>query len=83
MSEIFYDEKIEKTEIFIYQINKNSMIDGVGIDCGGEIEIVFENDKFSRVQFPFAGSYSRANWKVLAEVEKKISEIEDMKKNDK
>ena len=79
MDSAFFDEKIEKTERYIYRINRNSKVDDILLNCAGEVEIVFVNDKFKSVTYPFGGIYSRGEWKVLAEVEKKISEIEEMK----
>lgn len=42
----------------------------------GEIEIIFENGKFFNCIYHFSGNYSREQWRELAEIEAKITELE-------
>lgn len=40
--------------------------------------IVFENGEFSKALYPFTNNpYSRHQWKILAAIEQKISDIEE------
>jgi hypothetical protein len=45
-------------------------------DILGKIHITFENGKFKKCTYPFAGSYTREQWAVLAEIEAEICRIE-------
>lgn len=50
------------------------------IDDGTEkhlVFIVFVNDKFSHVSYPFRGPYTRKQWRVLAVIEDLIAELEN------
>ena len=40
------------------------------------IKIVFVNGLFSKCEFPFNGFYSRKEWNILSDINKKISELE-------
>lgn len=42
----------------------------------GSVEIYFYDRIFNRVDFPFKGPYTRDQWKLLVEIEQKITEIE-------
>ena len=46
------------------------------VEEGNIIHIVFENGEFSRCSFGFSGTYTREQWKILAAIEKKITELE-------
>ena len=42
----------------------------------GVVVIIFENGKFKKCTYPFAGCYTREQWAVLAEIEAEICRIE-------
>lgn len=77
---IFYNKKKKKIETYSYQINSgwNGTI-RENILESGEIVITFKNDKFCTATFPFSGEYTRTGWKLLVEIERKITEIEKEK----
>jgi hypothetical protein len=41
-----------------------------------KVFITFENGKFKKCTYPFAGTYTRKEWAILAEIESEISRIE-------
>jgi len=60
----------EKIEQFDYEI-KNG---------GGIIVIRFKDGEFESAHYPFKAAYSRDHWRILSEIEKIITEIENAKK---
>ena len=69
--------KLSKTEIWKFDIeDKDIPYSDVGDIVIGEIKITFTNEKFVKATFPFTGSYTKAQWNLLAQVSKKITEIE-------
>jgi hypothetical protein len=68
-SNLLFNEHVNKTEEYCYKI-----------EVEGEkavIIIVFENEMFERVSFPFGGPYTRSEWRILAAIERQITEIEE------
>lgn len=70
---VLYNERHTKTDIYHYEINEGGEFQ---IIESGDITIVFENDVFVSVSFPFREKYSRNGWRILAAINEKISEIE-------
>lgn len=60
---------LEKKEIYSFVYGKETR----------QIHIHFLNDKFSRIDFYLKGVYGREEWKILALIDAKISEIERKK----
>ena len=74
---LLFGEQKKKYEEHRFKINSGSELT---VGETGEIIIHFVNDKFDKVEFPFSGMYSRNAWRILAAIEAKITEIEDMKR---
>lgn len=60
-----------KTETTVYEFRYK-----ISSECSWLFKIHFVNGAFHRCEFPFNGIYDREQWKALAAVEAKISEIE-------
>lgn len=72
--------KREKKETFYFG-EKEEWVQRNGVTEKGssnEIKIIFINDNFSHVDFDFSGKYTRDQWRLMVEIEKEISMIEDM-----
>lgn len=65
----------QKQEMFEYQVNING--------CVKQVFINFVNDKFENVSFDFKNPYSREEWKVLVEIEKAITLLEQQREQQK
>lgn len=68
-----FDEKHVCRDTYTFQINGGGEF---YIEESGEVTIIFINGKFSEARFPLEGTYSRNGWRILAEIEKRITEIE-------
>lgn len=64
---------LRKTEIWIYDITEPLEHDDFIM---GEVEIYFTNGIFDKCIFPFKGLYDREKWDLLAQLSRKITEIE-------
>lgn len=60
-----YNPKTRKQDYYIYETSE------------GEICIEFKNGIFNFVAYHFTNPYTRNQWKILAAIEKKISELEE------
>jgi len=71
---LLYNKKHKKIDTFIFNINSG------GEDLvkeTGEVSIIFLNGKFDQCNFPFTGHYTRNGFRILAEINDKISELEE------
>jgi len=58
----------QKTDTYNYEVTLD--------DVRRTIKIMFEDNVFSAAAYSFSGVYSRDEWRALAAIENKISEIE-------
>ena len=74
---LLYDPKYEGLETYSFQINVGGEL---YVEESGEVKIVFKNGRFESATFPFSGVYTRNGWRILADIESKIRDIENTKK---
>ncbi len=68
-----YNETHTKTDVYCYDINGGGEY---RIQESGTVKIFFENNKFVSASFPFRDTYTRNCWRILAEINERIAEIE-------
>lgn len=64
----------------VYSFDVMEQINQHGEQCGGirHVTIIFLNGKFDHCAFDFHGKYTRENWRVLAVINDKIAELEEV-----
>jgi hypothetical protein len=70
---LLYNETNVRKDVYSYKINGGGEF---FVHESGTVTITFENGKFVSASFPFSGQYTRNGWRILAEINNKIEEIE-------
>ncbi|MCK5027857.1 MAG: hypothetical protein KAS07_05555 [Candidatus Pacebacteria bacterium] len=65
----------ETKDVFMYEIGSGGELD---VEADGSVSIIFVDGEFSEAKFSFHGAYSRDEWRILAEINKRIEEIESI-----
>ena len=80
MSQNFlYGKAHERHDFYSYEINSGGQM---GVYETGKITIHFIDGQFSNAHFPFSGTYTRNGWRILAEIERRITAIEESLKGE-
>jgi hypothetical protein len=70
---LLYGMEHRDTDEFTFQINRGG---DKWVQETGTVTITFKDREFYSAQYPFAGTYSRNGWRILAEIEAEISRLE-------
>lgn len=79
-TQVWYFTFKGKTENTNYGINDNHF-EPAQLRYEYEFKIVFENERFQRVEFDMRSPYDRDGWLILKYISEKIADIEDGFKN--
>ncbi len=75
--DMLYNETKIRADTYCYEINGGGEF---FVQESGKVKIVFENKKFVSASYPFfipiTGTFTRNGWRILAEINKKINDIE-------
>lgn len=71
---LLYDAVCEQRHTYTFKINGGGEL---GVKESGQVTITFKDGRFESASFPFSGNYTRNGWRILADIEQKISDIEN------
>lgn len=72
---LLYGAECEQRHIYTFKINT-----GLYEKESGQVKITFKDGRFESAAFPFSGNYTRNGWRILAEIEQKITDIENLER---
>ena len=71
---LLYSRRKTTTDTYTFKINTGG---GHGVMEGGEVTVVFKDNKFKSAQYPFSGTHGRNGWRVLGAINDEINRIEE------
>lgn len=72
---LLYDAACEQRHTYTFKINGGGEL---GVKESGQVTITFKDGRFESASFPFSGTYTRNGWRILADIESKICDIENV-----